>query len=252
FLCNAAKMLVLPKGWNGSDTYLQGMQDVCAAVPPRRAYYPGAEDRWLTLTSGRRNVKRIGDTAAGTLPWTFLSGLDPDSRDDPLYSEEPVCPVISEVRLGSSDPVEFLGAAVDFANNTLWGTLTAALVVHPKSLEDPRVRDAVELAITRLRYGTVTINGFSGVSFVAAAPPWGAYPGARLEDVQSGRGFVHNTSMLSGIEKVVMRAPLTGFPKPGYFPSHRTAHKVVTRIVALEENASWSKVPGVVFNALRG
>jgi acyl-CoA reductase-like NAD-dependent aldehyde dehydrogenase len=252
FMCNAAKMLVLPEGWKGSETYLQGMQDICAAVPPRRAYYPGAEDRWLTLTTGRRNVKRIGDAGAGTLPWTFISGLDPDSRDDLLYTQEPFCSVICDTRLGSSDAVEFLDKAVDFANNRLWGTLTASLVVHPKSLKDPRVRDAVDRAITCLRYGTVTVNCFSGVSFVSASPPWGAYPGASLDNIQSGSGFVHNTAMLEGVEKVVMRAPLTGFPKPGYFPTHRTAHKIAPRIVALEENASWSKVPAVVFNAMRG
>lgn len=252
FMCNAAKMLVLPEGWKGSETYLQGMEDICAAVPPRRAYYPGAEDRWLTLTTGHRNVKRIGDAGAGTLPWTFISGLDPDCRDDLLYTQEPFCPVISNTRLGSSDPVEFLDKAVEFANNRLWGTLTAALVVHPKSLKDPRVRDAVERAITCLRYGTVTINCFSGVSFVSASPPWGAYPGASLDNIQSGSGFVHNTAMLEGVEKVVMRAPLTAFPKPGYFATHRTAHKIAPRIVALEEKASWSKVPGVVFNAMRG
>ncbi len=252
FLCNASKMLALPKGWNGSDIFVKGMQDICAAAAPRQAYYPGAEDRWRTLTSGRAHVKMIGTAAAGTLPWTFISGLDPNARDEPLYSQEPFCSLISEARLGSSDPLEFLDRAVDFANNRLWGTLTAGLVVHPKSLKDPRVNEAVERAITRLRFGTVTVNSYSGLSFVMASPPWGAHPGSTLDNIQSGRGFVHNTSMLEGVEKVVMRAPLTGFPKPGYFPTHRTAHKVVPRIVAMEENASWAKVPGIVFNAMRG
>ncbi|MGH8744484.1 MAG: hypothetical protein ACREUY_09430, partial [Burkholderiales bacterium] len=112
--------------------------------------------------------------------------------------------------------------------------------------------EAVERAIARLRYGTVAINGFPGMSFVTASAPWGAYPGSTLQDIQSGRGFVHNTAMLEGVEKVVMRAPLTAFPKPGWFPSHRTADKVMRRIVAMEENASWAKVPGIVMNAMRG
>ena len=50
FLCNAAKMLVMPKGWSGSDAFMRGINDVCATVPPRSAYYPGAEDRWRALT----------------------------------------------------------------------------------------------------------------------------------------------------------------------------------------------------------
>lgn len=252
FLCNAAKMLVMPKNWPGSDTYLKGMQDVCADMAPRRAYYPGAQDRMQALTSDRAQVNRFGQAAPGTLPWTFVTGLDATETRDPLFTREPFCSLISEVRLGSPDPIEFLDEAVAFVNTTLWGTLSATLVVHPKSLKDPRINEAVERAIMQLRYGTVTVNSYSGLSFAFAAPPWGAYPGAALEEIQSGRGFVHNTAMIEGMEKVVMRSPLTTFPKPGYFPSHRTAHKLMRNIVAMERNANWRKVPGIVFDAMRG
>jgi hypothetical protein len=188
----------------------------------------------------------------GSLPWTFISGLDPNARDEPLYTQEPFCSVISETHLGSADPVEFLEQAVEFCNDTLWGTLNANLIVHPQSLKDPRINEAVERAIAKLRYGVVAVNAFIGMPFVFAAPPWGAYPGSTPYDIQSGSGFVHNTSMLEGVEKTVFRAPLTTFPKPGYFASHRTTHKMVPKIVAMEETASWAKVPGIVFDAMRG
>jgi aldehyde dehydrogenase (NAD(P)+) len=252
FMCCSAKMMVMPHGWGGSDTFVKFIQGVCATVPLRHAYYPGAEERWHTLLAGRSNVKQIGRALPGTLPWTFVGGLDPEARDELLFNNEPFCSVLSDVRLGSADPIEFLDAAVEFVNKRLWGTLSINLVVHPKSLADPSINEAVERAISKLRYGVIAINGFIGMPFVFAAPPWGAYPGSSLEDVQSGRGFVHNTSMLEGIEKTVMRAPLTTFPKPGWFPSHRTTHKVTRRIVAMEENASWSAMPGIVINAMRG
>lgn len=57
--------------------------------------------------------------------------------------------------------------------------------------------------------------------------------------------------MLEGIEKVVMHHPLTTFPKPTYFPSHRTVDKLMPRRVALDEGARWAKVPGVVATAMR-
>lgn len=252
FFCNAAKMLVLPEGWRGSDTFVQAVKSACRAVPPRRAYYPGAQERWRTLTAGRGQVDTVGTAGPGVLPWTFVSGLDPGDRTDPLFSVEPFCSLVSEVRTGSADPVEFLDRAVDFVNKGLWGTLSATLVVHPASMRDPLIGPAIEQAIARLRYGFVSINGFSGLGFVFAAPPWGAYPGATLDDIQSGRGFVHNTAMLEGVEKVIMRYPLTSFPKPGYFVTHRTAHKVVPRLVAMEERGSWRYVPGIVLNAMRG
>ncbi len=252
FFCNSAKMLVSPKGWAGSDAFLQAIQDVCAGVEPRQAYYPGAEDRWNALTRGRDNVTHIGKPQPGALPWSFITGLDPDDENEVLFHEEPFCSVMSETRLGSADPVAFLGQAVDFCNSRLWGTLNVTLIVHPKSLKDPAVKTAFERAIDQLRYGTVAVNTFPGISFVFASPPWGAYPGATLDDIQSGTGFVHNTPMLEGIEKAVIRAPLTTFPKPGWFSGHKTAQTVTRRIVEMEENASWRKVPGIVWAAMRG
>src|SRR6202451_1610028 len=102
FLCCAAKMLVLPKGWAGSDVFMQALQGVCAKVAPRQAYYPGAEDRWRKLTTGRAQVEQLGEAVPGSLPWTFISGLDPNARDEPLYSEEAFCSVISAGRIGSA------------------------------------------------------------------------------------------------------------------------------------------------------
>ena len=252
FLCCSAKMLVTPKGWDGSNTYLRGIEDVCAAVPLRQAYYPGAQERWHALTTGHAQVKQIGAAVPGTLPWTVITGLDPAATEEPLFSAEPFCSVLSETRLGSADPIEFLDKAVEFVNERLWGTLAATLVVHPKSLKDPCIHEAVERAVTRLRYGTVAVNGFHGLSFNFASPPWGAYPGSTLDNIQSGSGFVHNTLMLEGIEKAVLRCPVTSFPKPAYFPSHRTTHKLMRNLVAMEANANWAKVPGIVFAAMRG
>jgi aldehyde dehydrogenase (NAD(P)+) len=252
FMCCAAKMLVLPKRWAGSDLFIQALQEVCAKVPPRQAYYPGAEDRWRKLTTGREQLKHLGNAMPGSLPWTFISGLDPDARDEPLYSQEAFCSVIAETRVGSADPAEFLERAVEFCNNKLWGTLNANLIVHPQSLKDPRINLAVERGIAKLRYRVIAVNAFIGMPFVLAAPTWGAYPRSTPADIQSGCGFVHNTSMLEGVEKTVLRAPLTTVPKPGYFASHRTTHKMVPKLVALEQNAGWAKVPGIVIDAMRG
>ena len=252
FLCNSAKMMVMPQGWTGSGNFMQALQQVCAAIPQRQAYYPGAEDRWQALLKGRANVTTIGKATQGTLPWTFINGLDAQDENEVLFHEEPFCSVLSEVEVGSQDPVQFLEAAVEFCNNRLWGTLNATLIVHPKSLQDSSTKAAFERAISKLEYGTVAVNTFPGLSFVFASAPWGAYPGATLDNIQSGSGFVHNTPMLEGIEKAVIRAPLTVFPKPAFLPSHRTALTVTRRMVAMEEKASWAKVPGIVWAAMKG
>ncbi len=251
FFCNSAKVLVLPKGWAGSGSFMRAIQKTCSAVEPRKAYYPGAEDRWKTLTKNRRNAISIGKPAIGTLPWTFITGLDAND-DEVLFREEAFCSVFADVQVGSQNPIEFLEKAVAFCNNKLWGNLNATIIVHPKTLRDPSVKAVFEQAICKLKYGTVAINTFPGISFVLASSPWGAYPSSTQKDIQSGNGFVHNTAMLEGIEKAVIRAPLTVFPKPAWLTSHRKANVVTRRIVAMEENASWTKVPGIVWAAMQG
>jgi aldehyde dehydrogenase (NAD(P)+) len=181
----------------------------------------------------------------------MVRNLDSSDREERAFAGESFCSILFETEIESADPVEFLDRAVQFANERLWGTLSAGLVVHPKSMKDPTIGSAVEYAITSLRYGAVSVNAWSGYLFAFVTPPWGAHPSSTLGDIQSGNGWVHNTAMLEGIEKAVLRHPITAMPKPTYFPSHRSAHVLMPRMTALEENASWKKVPGVMAAAMR-
>jgi acyl-CoA reductase-like NAD-dependent aldehyde dehydrogenase len=251
FNCNTPRVLVTPRGWRPRTNFLAALERALGYAPVRRAYYPGAAERRRRLTDGRES-REVGQAVTGQLPWTLLPGLDATDALEPAFAEESFCPVLAETEVGSDDPLEFLERAVEFANNRLWGTLTADLVVHPGSLKDPRVADAVERAIARLRYGVVSVNTWSGFAFVFGTPPWGAYPDSSAADIQSGTGWVHNTTMLDGIEKTVLRHPLTVVPKPTTFPSHRTAHVVLRRLTYLDERAGWTRVPAVVAAAMRG
>jgi len=252
FMCCAAKVLVMPENWGGTARFIKALQEVCAEIPPRDAYYPGAEDRWQAIVKNRKNISRIGKAGPGQLPWTFIADLDPEDANETLYKEEPFCSVISSVQVGSASPAEFLRAATDFVNNRLWGTLNATLIVHPKTLKDKNVNNAFEQAICHLKYGTIAVNSFIGLLFSTGSAPWGAYPGSTPKNIQSGNGFVHNSLMLEGIEKAVLRAPLITSPKPAWFASHRKAKTVAQKLVVMEENASWAKVPGIVIAAMQG
>ncbi len=249
FNCNAAKLLVLPGGWSRRGEFLAALERSLARAPPRVPWYPGALDRYRALTEGRAEVRRVGQ-GEGVLPWTLVTGLDP-AAPDPAFTTEPFCALLSETSVGSEDPVEYLARAVDFANARVWGTLAAHLVVHPRTLADARLRRAVEEAIRRLRYGTVAVNVWAGYGFGFGTTPWGAFPGSPLTAIQSGRGFVHNTLMLEGVEKTVIRHPVRTFPKPPYFPSHRTAHRLGRRLVDLEARG-WAAMPGVVAAGVGG
>ncbi len=252
FYCNAARVLVTAAGWPGRARFLRALRDALARIPPRRAYYPGAIATWHGIVARHPEAERIGDVAEDRLPWTIVSDLPPWDADVALFQREHFCPVLGETPIASADPVEFLPAAVAFANERLWGTLSATLMVHPRLMRDCTTRAAIERAIADLRYGTVAVNAFPGLAFALAAPPWGGYPGATALDAQSGTGWVHNTAMLAEVEKTVLRCPLTQEPKPGYFPSHRTALDLMKALTRFERGARWRDVPPVLYHALRG
>lgn len=250
FNCVAARLLILPRRWRHRNLFLDLVERFMRATPARRGWYTGAKDRLAMLVEGRRSVRTIPG-AEGTLPWTLVTGLDPDA-DDPFYTTEAFCPALAETSLGSEDPLEYLEAAVAFANDRLWGTLSAQVLVPPRTLADRVTGPAVRRAIRRLEYGTVAVNSFGAAGFAFCTPPWGGYPGQPLQDVRSGRGFVHNTLMLEGTEKTVVWSPGTEAIKPVYFPTHRTVHRLGPRLVALEGRRDWRALPGVIWAGLRG
>ncbi len=252
FNCNAAKMLIVPKGWDKRDLFIRRISDVLARVPPRKAYYPGARDRYEALTAGHSDVRKIGKSADQALPWTLVLGLDPANAGEPNFSTEPFCSILSEVAIGSTDPLEFINEAVSFANDRVWGTLNAMLFVHPTLEADASGKRALEGALRDLRYGTVGVNAWPALGYAFCSTPWGGHPSATLTDIQSGLGWVHNTVMLEDIEKCVIRAPLRPMPKQVYFPEHRTLHRLGQRLVAFEAAPSWLKVPGLAMAALTG
>jgi aldehyde dehydrogenase (NAD(P)+) len=226
FNCIAAKMLVLPRGSRVRDELLARLPRELERVPLRRAYYPGAADRYASLTDGVPALQKIGTPRDGELPWTLIKGLEPE-QPAVQFRREPFCSILSEVSLDARDPLDFLAAAEAFANRTLWGSL-GAVVIQPESFErDASLRSGVERLVERLEYGVVSVNAWSGFAFGLSELPWGAWPGSTLADVRSGKGFAHNALMLEHIQKVVLRAPLAAFPVPFWYsnrPLRSLAH----------------------------
>jgi Aldehyde dehydrogenase family len=251
FNCNSAKLLVAPKGWDKAPKLKQAIADALAKVPVRKAYYPGAEQRWKELVESHPKVKRIGDATPGTLPWAIIEDVEPNGTDK-IYSMEPWCSVISETAIGSADPIAFLDEAVRFCNDKVWGTLSATIIVHPSTMKDPKFAEALDRAVQALRYGTVCINHWPALGFAFGTTPWGGHPSTTLEDIQSGKGWVHNTFMLEDIEKCVIRGPLVVKPKPTWFANHKTAAAIGRKLVKMEAAPSFFKLPGLIMQALRG
>jgi aldehyde dehydrogenase (NAD(P)+) len=252
FNCVAAKLLVTSQGWAGRKTLLDGVEAHLKLAPTRQAYYPGAVERWKHFIDARAQVRVIGEESGNRLPFALVTDLDASDRREKAFSEEPWCTVLSETALPATDTVKFLEDAVRFVNERVWGTLCATLIVHPKTLADLVTGPAVTAAIDALRYGSVSLNSFSGAVFAIGNAPWGGHPSSTLGNIQSGLGVVHNTFMLEKSEKFVLRAPLKTFPIALWLPGHRKLKEMGRKLLDFEMEPSWLKVPGIGVSAVGG
>ncbi len=249
FNCNAGKVLVLARDWPQRDAFLAAVARALAAAPPRRAYYPGAEARWRAFLARYPQAQIVGRAGEGVVPWTLIPGV-PAAAGEFALCDEAFCGVLAQVDLPGRDPGTFAEAAVRFANEVVWGSLSAMLLVPPSARrEDPGL---VDRSISGLRYGSVGVNVWTGANYALGVTSWGAYPGGTREDVGSGVGTVHNTFLFDRPEKSVVRGPFRMVPKPIWFADHRTLDRLGRRLVRFEDRPSWGRLPALGLTALLG
>ena len=259
FNCNAARVIIQHAGWDGSDVLWPRLEEAIRKVPTRRAYYPGAGDRYRRFVEAHPEAEEFGAPDGvrpeDELPWALIPNVDSQNEDDICFREEAFCGVLGETRLDADSPAEFLDRAVRFCNERLWGTLNATILIHPKSFKDRAVAPAYRNALRDLHYGTIAVNCWAAVGYGLVITPWGAPPGHDVYDIQSGTGVVHNTLMFDRVEKTIVRTPFRMSPKPAWFPSHSTAHKMARKVTEFEADAALGKIgklPGLFWEALRG
>lgn len=251
FNCNAARVLVLHEGWGQKRAFLDMLRAVFAALPQRRAYYPGAERKYAQFVKDHPQAQPIGPRSEGVLPWTIIPDVDPGEEAATAFREEAWCSIVAQTSLPGADAAEFLGNAVRFCNETLWGTLNACLIIHPKTRK--KIGEAaLERAIADLRYGSVGVNHWPALCYAFGSTSWGAFPGHTLDDIQSGIGAVHNSYLFDRPQKSVLWGPFTVFPKPPWFVTHKRSDKVAKKMLELETQHSITKFPAIALNALLG
>lgn len=264
FNCVATRAIITWKQWPERERFLELIEGTLAQVPQRKAYYPGAQQRYATFTGvapddaqkhlksgtlkdrglSASRVRADGTTffVAGpqrrddSLPWTLIRNMSPSDASPLLCDESFVC-VCVEVAIDATSPEDFLNKAVEFSNEKLWGTLAGSMSVPNSFRRSQNIK--LQDAIDRLRYGVVSLNQWSGLAFALMSPPWGGYPGGSKMNPLSGVGWVHNSLMLTGIEKTVVSAPLVVEPKPVWVPAHYRPEPVAWALVELFRNPSW-------------
>ena len=252
FNCNATRVIVTHAGWPQREQLMASLRDQLRREPPRVAFYPGAAERFDRFVAAHPETTQLGPRSDERLPWAIVENVDPRARDDICFTTEAFCSVFAETAIAATSVAEFLDNAVDFANETLVGTLNATVIVKPASERERSIASALDRAITNLRYGTISVNAWAGLGYGLGTLPWGAFPGDSPGRPGSGTGMVHNALMFDRAQKSVIRAPFKPPIKPAWYRSHRTVHRLGPRLVRFEAAPSPLAVPGIVALALRG
>ena len=246
FNCNATRVIITHRQWPQRTEFLDAIRSVLAKVPPRKAYYEGARERYEMFMDKHPEAERFGVCPDEQfLPWVLIPSLDPSQSQDICFRCEAFCSLASETSLDADDAPTFVRRAVDFVNGTIFGSLNASLIVPPAAQRDSHLRSAIDRAIQDLQVGTVAINQWAALGYAMCSTTWGAFPGHSSGDIQSGRGVVHNTYMFSAPEKSVVYGPFRPWPKPPWFLSHRRAHKLGPLLLEFECQPTPWRLPAI-------
>lgn len=225
----------------------------------RTPWYPGAVDRLRKVVSENPTAEvyhgagstddvsspLLENAGTGFFPWIFVPGAPIDPPPS-FFRDEFFAGALVEVALDANGPENFLRAAVDFANDTLWGTLSCSMFVPPDVGQA-----AVEEAVSILRYGSVNVNTITAMGYFFSPCTWGGYTGHKPEDIQSGIGIIHNTLFLDNVEKSVVwggQLPYTPF----WYYTHANAEALGRRLGPFFAWGNLWNFVKTAFSGLRG
>jgi acyl-CoA reductase-like NAD-dependent aldehyde dehydrogenase len=250
--CIAGQALILSADWPQREAFLAELRSVLDSLPQRDSWYPGTERKVALAETAYPDAEHHHNV--------LLVEVGPDTSQA-LFRTEYFGPVLGHTSLPGTG-IDFLNAAVAFANDTLDGTLGANVLIEPRQRK--AMGTAFDDALVELRYGTIAVNAWSAFGFLSAGAPWGAFPGHTLQDVGSGIGTVHNAFLLADIERTIVNGPfrpsprsllageLAISPKPPWFVTARTGATTGRRITRWGAQRHWAGLPAIVLSAVRG
>ncbi len=258
FNCIACQVLIMPEDWDMGDKFVAEIEKTIAKAPRRGLYYPGAADRQQAFEKSTPNAKRIARGSENVIMAQF--GIPEKSA---IETTEVFAPALSVTHVGGSDAANYLQTAIEYANDRLYGTLGANILIHPATIRAIGKKQ-FEALVCRLKYGAIGINTWTGLGFLTTRTTWGAFPGHTLDDIQSGLGVVHNTMMFDKAERSVVtkafrpfpRGVLSGslalLPRPPWFVTNRRGRQLGIALTRFQQKPSLLKIPGIFYHALLG
>nr|WP_318247047.1 aldehyde dehydrogenase family protein [Microbacterium gallinarum] len=260
--CIAGQLVLLSSDWPQREAFLDALRAAFDAAPARPVWYPRSDEKLAAAASDYPSATWRGD---GTR--AFIE-VGPGDDATAVETTEYFAPVLGIVTLPGNGQ-EFVDRAVAHANDELAGTLGANVLIDP--VTQAALGDGFERAMADLRYGTISINSWTAFGFLTPTLPWGGFPGATPQNVESGIGVVHNALLLDGIERAVTRGPFRPFPrslqpkslsrsggrafsvlpKPPWFVTSRTGAAVSEGFTRFRMDGDYAKLSATLIKAFR-
>ena len=184
-------------------------------------------------------VGAVGGPGEDVVPWTLITDV-PARAGEYALNHEAFCGVLAEVSLEAQDATEFLDRAVPFVNDSIWGSLSAGMLVHPTTEDEHG--EAVERALSELRYGGIAVNVWPAVSYALGVTSWGAFPGNEARDIGSAPAWSTTPALRPSRSPSSSAVPRASKPPGSRGTTRRT---LAGRLTELEAAPSWSKLVGV-------
>jgi hypothetical protein len=250
--CNSPKCIVVADGWQQKDEFIKIIEDSLTNHPLPAAYYPGIEKRWQGFADQYPDAKKI-DTATGLgveerrlspakfaekallLPYLAIT-VDVDlstpagkqaASQEFAFKNEPFAPMFTVATLQGmpqDDTMKFCSTAATFCNDYLFGTLSGSITTPPSLLKS----DGVQTLIAEMKYGSLGVNTWGGMNYVNQGEGmWGAFPGEKLDSVQSGLGRIGNMMAMPNYEKFVCYAPIVHQNHPSLKPDFKKEQRIL-------------------------
>jgi acyl-CoA reductase-like NAD-dependent aldehyde dehydrogenase len=258
FNCIAAQVLVLPEHWEQKDALVDEIRAVMGEIPERHSYYPESKTRCDAILEGTDTFEVFGEEHNRYL-FPSVPATDTSNR---VFSNEVFGPALAITTLPSPSIEAYLAAAVKFANESLYGSLGANVIIHPKTERSHAA--ALEEAVHDLNYGAIGINLWTGAVYFITQCAWGAFPGNTRQQIGSGVGVVHNTLMFDRSQKSIVHGPFAPHiraitkgeyhlsPKLVYFVTNTQAHNIGEGLIEYARTRSKLQLAKLSLAALRG
>ncbi len=113
FNCHTPRVIIQHKNWRKRNTLIEAIGNVMSNIDTRKNYYPGAKERHAAFVAAHSDAKQFGDAVGDHIPWTFITDVDPNSKEDICFNTEAFCSIFCETAIEAPSVPDFIDRAVN-------------------------------------------------------------------------------------------------------------------------------------------